>query len=145
MLDLAALEDLGDLRWSSRSASSSPFPACSPKSEVATLAEVAPRTQISLGLDLAGGSQLLLEADLADAQKQRLPAMEDSGRDRTARAIRASRSATFRPPAAGVSFMVRDPTQLDAAVERLRTLTRPVGLTGTRIGTSAPSTATGSS
>jgi preprotein translocase subunit SecD len=28
--------------------------------------------------------------------------------------------------------MVRDPTQLDAAVERLRELTRPVGLTGTR-------------
>ena len=28
--------------------------------------------------------------------------------------------------------MVRDPTQLDAAVERMRTLTQPVGLTGTR-------------
>ena len=31
-----------------------------------------------------------------------------------------------------LSFLVRDPTQLDAAVERLRTLTQPVGLTGTR-------------
>ena len=31
-----------------------------------------------------------------------------------------------------LSFIVRDPTQLDAAVERLRTLTQPVGLTGTR-------------
>ncbi|MFL6747538.1 MAG: protein translocase subunit SecD, partial [Sphingomicrobium sp.] len=31
-----------------------------------------------------------------------------------------------------LSFTVRDPTQLDAAVERMRTLTRPVGLTGTR-------------
>ena len=28
--------------------------------------------------------------------------------------------------------MVRDPTQVDAAVERMRTLTRPVGLTGNR-------------
>ena len=31
-----------------------------------------------------------------------------------------------------VSFMLRDPTQLDAAVERVRTLTQGVGLTGTR-------------
>ena len=28
--------------------------------------------------------------------------------------------------------MLRDPTQVDAAVERLRTLTQPVGLTGNR-------------
>jgi preprotein translocase subunit SecD len=44
-----------------------------------------------------------------------------------------------------VSFMVRDPTQLDAAVERLRTLTQPVGLTGTRDWDVSRSTATGSS
>ncbi|MCA1653300.1 MAG: protein translocase subunit SecD, partial [Sphingomonadales bacterium] len=31
-----------------------------------------------------------------------------------------------------LSFMVRNPTQVDAAVERMRTLTRPVGLTGAR-------------
>jgi preprotein translocase subunit SecD len=31
-----------------------------------------------------------------------------------------------------ISFILRDPTQLDAAVERLRTLTQGVGLTGTR-------------
>jgi preprotein translocase subunit SecD len=31
-----------------------------------------------------------------------------------------------------VSFVVRDPTQLDAAVERMRTLTKPVALTGNR-------------
>jgi preprotein translocase subunit SecD len=31
-----------------------------------------------------------------------------------------------------VSFILRDPTQLDAAVERMRTLTQGVGLTGTR-------------
>ena len=33
-----------------------------------------PSATISLGLDLAGGSQLLLEADTADAAKQRLAA-----------------------------------------------------------------------
>ena len=31
-----------------------------------------------------------------------------------------------------LSFIVRDPTQLDAAFERMRTLTQPAGLTGTR-------------
>ena len=31
-----------------------------------------------------------------------------------------------------LSFLVRDPTQVDAAVERMRTLTKPVGLTGQR-------------
>ena len=36
-----------------------------------------PSATINLGLDLAGGSQLLLEADQADAAKQRLQAMED--------------------------------------------------------------------
>ena len=40
-------------------------------------------------------------------------------------AIRESTSATFRPPAGGLSFLVRDPTQVDAAVERMRTLTQP--------------------
>ena len=29
-----------------------------------------------------------------------------------------------------LSFMVRDPAQVDAAVERLRTLTQPIALTG---------------
>ena len=31
-----------------------------------------------------------------------------------------------------MSFLVRNPTQIDAAVERMRTLTRPVALTGNR-------------
>ena len=37
-----------------------------------------PDYKIALGLDLSGGSQLLLEADAADAAKQRLQALEDS-------------------------------------------------------------------
>ena len=31
-----------------------------------------------------------------------------------------------------LSFMVRNPTQVDAAVERMRNLTKPVALTGSR-------------
>ena len=86
---------------------------------------------ISLGLDLAGGSHLLIEADMQDALKQRLQAKEDEvpselRRDPT------STSAISRPPAARLSFMVRNPTQVDAAVERMRQLSQPVKLTGSR-------------
>src|SRR3954454_25194732 len=90
-----------------------------------------PQYKISLGLDLAGGSQLLLEADAADAQKQRLQAMEDSVATELRRdpAIDIGDIST----AGGrLSFLVRNPTQVDAAVERMRNLTRPVALTGNR-------------
>jgi preprotein translocase subunit SecD len=90
-----------------------------------------PQSTINLGLDLAGGSYLLLEADIADAQRQRLQAMEDQV---TTELRREPRIAIGDISTAGgrVSFLVRDPTQVDAAVERLRTITQPVGLTGTR-------------
>ena len=91
----------------------------------------APR--ISLGLDLAGGSHILLEADTADVAKTRLSSMED-----TVRA--AMRKNTPQPIAIGdisianntLSFFVRDPTQVDAAVDLTRNLTQPVGTSGTR-------------
>jgi preprotein translocase subunit SecD len=107
------------------------IPSFFPKSEVATWPTFAPRTQISLGLDLAGGSQLLLEADLADAEKQRLAAMEDSVAQELRRDPRIQ-VGDISTSGGQVSFILRDPTQLDAAVERLRTLTAGVGLTGTR-------------
>ncbi|HKP34145.1 MAG TPA: protein translocase subunit SecD [Sphingomicrobium sp.] len=90
-----------------------------------------PNARISLGLDLAGGSQLLLEADANDAAKQRIQSMEDSV---TTELRRSPRIDVGDISVAGgrLSFMVRDPRQVDAAVERLRTLTRPVGLTGSR-------------
>ena len=90
-----------------------------------------PQATISLGLDLAGGSQLLLEADLADARKTRLQSMEDQA---TTELRRDPRIAIGDVSITGgrVSFMVRDPTQVDAAVERMRTMTQPVGLTGNR-------------
>ncbi|NJC04456.1 preprotein translocase subunit SecD [Sphingomonas kaistensis] len=107
------------------------IPSFFPKSQVATWPSFVPRTQIALGLDLAGGSQLLLEADLADAEKQRLAAMEDSVSQELRRAPRIQ-AGDISTSGGRVSFILRDPTQLDAAVERLRTLTAGVGLTGTR-------------
>jgi preprotein translocase subunit SecD len=90
-----------------------------------------PQYKINLGLDLAGGSHLLLEADAQDAAKQRLAAMEDAV---TTELRRDPRIEIGDIPTSGgrLSFMVRDPRRLDDAFERMRTLTRPVGLTGAR-------------
>jgi preprotein translocase subunit SecD len=90
-----------------------------------------PQYKISLGLDLAGGSHLLLEADARDAQKQRLQAMEDSVSTELRRDPRID-VGDISTAGGRLSFLVRDPTQVDAAVERMRTLTRPVALTGNR-------------
>ncbi|HEX6740233.1 MAG TPA: protein translocase subunit SecD [Sphingomicrobium sp.] len=90
-----------------------------------------PHSKINLGLDLAGGSHLLLEADSRDALKQRLQAKEDE----VATELRHDpRIAIGDISTAGgrLSFLVRDPTKLDAAVERLRRLSNPVQLTGNR-------------
>jgi len=90
-----------------------------------------PQYKISLGLDLAGGSHLLLEADAQDAQKQRLQAMEDSVATELRRDPRID-IGDISTTGGRLSFMVRDPTQVDAAVERMRNLTKPVALTGNR-------------
>jgi len=90
-----------------------------------------PHYKISLGLDLAGGSHLLLEADARDAQKQRLQAMEDQVMTELRRDPRID-IGDISTANGRLSFLVRNPTQVDAAVERMRTLTRPVALTGNR-------------
>ena len=90
-----------------------------------------PKETISLGLDLAGGSQLLLEADAADASKQRLQAMEDTV---TTELRRSPRIEIGDMSSAGgrLSFTVRNPAQLDLALQRLRTLTQPSAFGATR-------------
>src|SRR4051794_17235003 len=90
-----------------------------------------PQYRISLGLDLAGGSHLLLEADARDAQKQRLQAMDDSVATELRRDPRID-IGDISTAGGRLSFLVRNPTQVDAAVERMRTLTKPVALTGSR-------------
>jgi len=92
----------------------------------------AQRIHVNLGLDLAGGSHLLLEADTGDVARQRAALMEDTIR-------RAMRTAT--PPieigeisttGGQLSFVVRDPTQVDAALQVVRDATRPSGFGGVR-------------
>ena len=74
---------------------------------------------------------MLLEADAQDTQKQRLQAMEDA----VATELRHDPRIDIGDISTGggrLSFMVRNPPQVDAAVERMRNLTRPVALTGNR-------------
>jgi preprotein translocase subunit SecD len=72
-----------------------------------------------------------MEADAADAAKQRLQAMEDTVTTEMRRSPRVE-VGDISTAGGRVSFMVRDPRQLDTAVERLRAVTQPVGLTGSR-------------
>jgi preprotein translocase subunit SecD len=91
----------------------------------------AQRIHINLGLDLAGGSHLLLEADTGDVARQRASLMEDTIR-------RAMRTNTPRIEIGEVSttggqlsFVVRDPTQIEAALAVARTTTQPSAFGGT--------------
>src|SRR4051794_23642471 len=90
-----------------------------------------PQYKVNLGLDLAGGSHLLLEADAQDALKQRLQAKEDEVATELRRDPRID-VGDISTAGGRLSFLVRDPTQVDAAVERLRRLSQPVQLTGNR-------------
>jgi preprotein translocase subunit SecD len=107
------------------------IPSLLPQSALDHYPRFLPHNKVSLGLDLAGGSQLLFEADLQDFNKQRLTAMEDNIRTELRRDPRVE-TGDISIAGGRISFMVRDPAQLDTAVERMRTLTAPVGLTGTR-------------
>ena len=90
-----------------------------------------PHDKINLGLDLAGGSHLLLEADASDALKQRLQAKEDEVATELRHDPRIE-VGDISTAGGRLSFLVRDPTQVDAAVERLRRLSQPIRLTGNR-------------
>ncbi len=90
----------------------------------------APR--INLGLDLSGGSHLLLEAQTDDVAKQRLDLMDDSIHTEMRRATPAIEIGDIARDGGALAFLVRDPSQLDAAVEKVRGLTSPVGVTGQR-------------
>ncbi|NIJ07865.1 preprotein translocase subunit SecD [Sphingomonas vulcanisoli] len=88
--------------------------------------------RINLGLDLSGGSHLLLEADTADLAKQNLQKMEDTIRTEMRRNDPAISIGDISTDNGALSFMVRDVTQLDAAVEAARKQTSAVGVTGQR-------------
>src|SRR5436190_16403322 len=108
------------------------IPSLLPKDQVDRWPGWLPSARVNLGLDIAGGSQLLLEADLADASKQRLQAKEEEVSTELRRGEPRIQIGDVSTCGGKLSFVVRDPTQLDAAFERMRTLSQPQGLTGTR-------------
>ncbi len=108
------------------------IPSFFPKEQVAHWSGGLPHSRINLGLDLAGGSHLLLEADTADAAKQRVAAMEDNVSSELRRGDSPIDIGDISTADGVLSFMVRNPAQVDAAVEKLRQLTKPVGLSGAR-------------
>src|SRR5829696_2594542 len=67
-----------------------------------------PNSKINLGLDLAGGSHLLLEADSADAAKQRLAAMEDTVSTELRRGTPKIEVGDISTSGGRLSFLVRD-------------------------------------
>ncbi|MGC6331699.1 protein translocase subunit SecD [Rhizorhabdus sp. FW153] len=88
--------------------------------------------RVNLGLDLSGGSHLMLEADTTDLAKQNLIRMEELVRTEMRRADPPIAIGDISTTGGRLSFFVRDGARVDAAVERLRTLTQPSGMTGQR-------------
>ena len=108
------------------------IPSFFPEQQVAQWPGFLPKARINLGLDLAGGSHLLLEADTSDVAQQRLALMEETVRTEMRRASPRIEIGEISTAGNRVTFMLRDPSRVDAAVEILRALTQPVGLGGQR-------------
>ena len=90
------------------------------------------QAKVNLGLDLSGGSHILLEANPAEVAKQRLENMEEQVRTELRRGDPKIAIGDISRRDGKLAFMVRDPSQVDAAVERIRPLTQGAGLTGGR-------------
>jgi preprotein translocase subunit SecD len=88
--------------------------------------------RINLGLDLSGGSHLMLEADTVDLAKQNVAKMEEQVRTEMRRGDPKIDIGDISTTDGRLSFFVREGAQVDAAVERVRTLTNPTGMTGQR-------------
>lgn len=91
-----------------------------------------PEPIINLGLDLAGGSHILLEADPNQVTRQRLENMEEGVRARFRQAEPRIRIGDISSKDGRLSFMLEDPSQVDAARELILPLTTGAGLTGQR-------------
>lgn len=92
-----------------------------------------PQPTVNLGLDLAGGSYILLEADTADLAKTRLAAKRDEIEIEFRRQDPRIDIGEISLRDGAISFMVRDPAQVDAARELLLQLTGSgAGMTGQR-------------
>ena len=94
--------------------------------------DVLPDPMVNLGLDLAGGSHILLEADPAQVAGQRLETMEEAVRNALRTAEPRIRIGDISTANNRLSFLLEDPSQVDAARDALEPLTTGAGLTGQR-------------
>src|SRR3546814_19119141 len=92
------------------------------------------QTRVNLGLDLSGGSHLLLEASTQDVAKQRIANMEEQVRTELRRGDTKIAIGDVSSRDGQLSFMVRNPSQVGAAVERLRPLTQGARRSGRATG-----------
>ena len=93
-----------------------------------------PHPRINLGLDLAGGSYLLLEADTNELANSRLESMRSQITAEMKRGNPKIDIGDISSEGGKLSFLVRDPTQVDAARERLLPIVGGgVGFTAKRV------------
>jgi preprotein translocase subunit SecD len=89
--------------------------------------------RIHLGLDLAGGSYLLLEADTNDVATTRVEAMREQVQTEMRRQTPRIEIGEISGRGGQLSFLLRDPSQVDAARERLLSITGSgAGMSGQR-------------
>ncbi|MDG2004536.1 MAG: protein translocase subunit SecD, partial [Novosphingobium sp.] len=91
-----------------------------------------PEPMVNLGLDLAGGSHILLEAEPEQVREQRVENMEEMVRARLRLAKPRIGIGDISGKGGRLSFMLKDPGQVDAAREEILPLTTGAGLTGER-------------
>jgi len=108
------------------------IPSFVPESRTAGLPHWLPQPRINLGLDLAGGSYLLLEADTNELVTSRIEKMRDEVATEMKRGTAPIDIGDISTRDGKISFLLRDVTKVDAARERLQTLTNGAGLTGQR-------------
>lgn len=89
--------------------------------------------RVNLGLDLAGGSYLLLEADTNEVAATRIEAMREQVQAEMRRQDPRIAIGDISSRGGKLSFLLRDPTQVDAARERLLAITGSgAGMSGQR-------------
>jgi preprotein translocase subunit SecD len=88
-----------------------------------------PDKQVNLGLDLAGGSQILLEANPQQVARQRLDTMDEDVRRVMRLAKPRIRIGDISTSGGKLSFLLEDPSQVDAAREEILPLLSSGGVT----------------
>ena len=107
-------------------------PSLVPKSVRETWPSWIPKKAINFGLDLAGGSYLLLEGDTKDVAESRVEQMREQVRSAMRQDPRVE-IGDISVQGGKLSFMVRDSSKVDAAREKLLSITGSgVGTTGQR-------------